>query len=159
MTDVPKGIHFGWCLGVDSSYMLSSSFFPQNHCSALKHSDFILDYISSELAENHYLGPFSPSDLEALIGPCRSSPGVIPKPGSAKFHLIQDHSFPHGDPLIPSVNLLIDTLQFDVDWGTFNDCWLLVAHAPPGTQAAVFDVEAAHRCSPSCPRTNTWSVS
>ena len=113
--DVLKGIHFSWHLGVDSSYVLSLSFFPQNHHSALEHLDFILDYISSELAENRYLGPFSPSDLEALIGPCHSSPlGVIPKPGSAKFRLIQDHSFPRGDPLIPSVNSLIDTLQFDV---------------------------------------------
>ena len=38
-----------------------------------------------------------------------------------------------------------------MDWGTFNDCWLLVAYAPPGAQAAVFDVEAAHCHSPLTP--------
>lgn len=150
--DIPNAFRFGWRLGVPDSYSLESSFLPPNHRSAFDHSDFILDYVESELAVGRYSGPFSPSDLEALIGPFRTSPlGVIPKPGSSKFRLIQDHSFPRGDPVIPSVNSLIDTSGLEVDWGTFSDCWLLVARSPPGSQVAVFDVEAAHRRSPLAP--------
>lgn len=116
---------------------------------ALEHSDFIASYIQSELQARHYSGPFLPDRLEALIGPFRTAPlGVVPKPGSSKFYLVQDHSYPRGDPSLPLLNALIDMSVFNVDWGTFSDCWLLVAKAPPGSQAAIFDVEAAHRHSP-----------
>lgn len=81
--DVPKGIHFGWRIGVPDSYSLSSTFIPPNHKSALDHPDFLLSYIESEVREKRYTGPFSPSCLEYIIGPFRSSPlGVILKPGS-----------------------------------------------------------------------------
>ena len=149
--DVPKGIRFGWRIGVPDSYTLSSTFIPPNHKSALDHIDFLLEYINSEVREGRYSGPFSPSRLEHIIGPFRTSPlGVIPKPGSSKFRLIQDHSFPRNDSF-PSINSLIDSSLFECDWGTFSDCWLRVASAPPGSQAAVFDVEAAHRRSPIAP--------
>ena len=149
--DVPKGIRFGWHIGVLDSYSLSSSFIPPNHRSALDHLDFLLDYIELEVREGHYTGPFSPSHLEQIIGPfCTSPLGVIPKPGSSKFHLIQDHSFPQDDSF-PSINSMIDSSLFECDWGTFSDCWLCVTSAPPGAQAAIFDVEAAHRCSPIAP--------
>ena len=149
--DVPKGIRYGWRIGVPDSYSLLSSFIPPNHKSALDHEDFLLDYINSEVREGRYTGPFSPSRLESIIGPFRTSPlGVIPKPGSSKFRLIQDHSFPRDDSL-PSINSMIDSSLFQCDWGTFSDCWLIVASAPPGSQAAIFDVEAAHRRSPIAP--------
>ena len=57
--DVPKGIRFGWRIGVPDSYSLSSSFIPPNHRSALDHLDFLLDYIESEVREGHYTGPLS----------------------------------------------------------------------------------------------------
>ena len=93
-TDVPEGIRFGWRIGVPDSYSLSSSYIPPNHNSALKNIDFLLDYIDTEVRKHRYSGPFSPSHLERIIGPfCTSPLGVIPKPGSSKFRLIQDHSF------------------------------------------------------------------
>lgn len=46
---------------------------------------------------------------------------------------------------------MIDSLLFECDWGTFSDCWLRVASAPPGAQAALFNVEAVHRRSPIAP--------
>ena len=149
--DVPEGIRFGWRIGVPDLYSLSSSYIPPNHNSALKNIDFLLDYIDTEVREHRYSGPFSPSRLERIIGPFRTSPlGVIPKPGSSKFRLIQDHSFPR-DGSFPSVNSMIDTSLFECGWGTFSDCWIRVATAPPGSQASVFDVEAAHRRSPIAP--------
>ena len=149
--DVPKGIHFGWRTGVPDSYSLLSSFIPPNHQSALDHLDFLLDYVESEVRKGHYTGPFSPSCLEQIIGPFRTSRlGVIPKSGSSKFCLIQDHSFPPDDSF-PLINSMIDSSLFEGDWGTFSNCWLRVASAPPGAQAAIFDIEAAHRHSPISP--------
>ncbi|KAG2157554.1 hypothetical protein DEU56DRAFT_699139, partial [Suillus clintonianus] len=63
-----------------------------NHQSAGDHPDFIASYIQSELAKGRYTGPFSPDRLEQIIGFfCTGPLGVIPKPGSSKFHLVQDH--------------------------------------------------------------------
>ena len=143
--DIPFGIHFGWHLGVPDSYCLTSCFLPPNHCLAIDHTDFILDYVQAEIKEGRYSGPFDPEFLEHHIGPFCSSPlGVIPKPDSSKFCLIQDHTFPRRDSAISFINSLIDTSFMEVEWGTFSDCWLLVTCAPPGAQCAVFDIEAAH---------------
>ena len=91
------------------------------------------------------------SRLESIIGPfCTSLLNVIPKPGLSKFCLIQDHSFPQDDSL-PSINSMINSSLFQCDWGTFSDCWLIVALAPPESQAAIFNVEVAHRHSPITP--------
>ncbi|KAF8119570.1 hypothetical protein EV363DRAFT_1196895 [Boletus edulis] len=41
-----------------------------------------------------FTGPFSPDHLEAIIDPFHTGPlGVIPKFGSSKFCLVQDHSW------------------------------------------------------------------
>jgi hypothetical protein len=150
--DVPKGIRYGWRLGVPDSFPLSCTYIPDNHKSALDHPDFIISYIHAEVSAGRYSGPFSPDRLERIIGHFRTSPlGVIPKPGTSKFRLIQDHSFPRNHNFIPSVNSAIDSSLFPCDWGTFEDCERLVTEAPPGTQVAVFDVEAAHRRSPIAP--------
>ena len=53
--------------------------------------------------------------------------------------------------LIHSVNAIIDSKQFQCMWGTFSQCYLMVANAPPGTEAAVFDVDAAFRNIPTHP--------
>jgi hypothetical protein len=156
--DVLKGIRFGWCLGVPDSFPLISSYIPNDHRSAVDQPNFIMSYIHSEVSACCYTGPFSQDCLECLIG-CfhTSSLGVIPKPGSSKFRLIQDHSFPRNHQFIPSVNSAIDSSPFPCDWGTFEDCECLVTEAPPGTQVAAFDIASAHRCSPIAPK-DQWFV-
>lgn len=152
-TDVPKGIHFGWRLSVIDSFPLNCTYIPNNHKSALEHPKFIISYIHSEVAAGRYSRPFSPDHLKCIIGYFRTSPlGVIPKLGTFKFCLIQDHSFPHNHAFISFVNSTIDSSLFPCDWGTFEDCEQLVTEAPPGTQVAIFDVEAAHRHSPIAPK-------
>jgi hypothetical protein len=69
-----------------------------------------------------------------------------------KFRATIDHSFPRTDPLITSVNSHIDSKRFQCVWGTFSACWLLVADAPQGTQAAVFGVDSAFRNIPVAPQ-------
>jgi hypothetical protein len=49
------------------------------------------------------------------------------------------------------VNDQINIKDFRCDWGTFNDVRTIVMDAPPGSQAATLDVDAAFRCCPIIP--------
>ncbi|KAF7288455.1 Reverse transcriptase domain-containing protein [Mycena indigotica] len=132
---------------------LSSSYTPANCRTALEHPNVIDEYIQTELASHRYSGPFNLSRLKAIIGPIRSSPlGVVPKAGEPdKWRMVQDFSFPYDDPEIVSINSTIDSDDFPCDWGTFSQMLLLVLDAPPGTQAATLDVDAAFRRVPIHP--------
>ncbi|KAG1842903.1 hypothetical protein C8R48DRAFT_541102, partial [Suillus tomentosus] len=62
-----------------------------NHASSLLNPSVIDAYITSEQAAGRYSTGFSPSELELLIGPFRTSPlGLVPKPNSSKFRIVQD---------------------------------------------------------------------
>jgi hypothetical protein len=50
-----------------------------------------------------------------------------------------------------SVNAVIDTTKFQCTWGTFSQCYLIVANSPAGMEAVVFDVNAAFRNVPTHP--------
>jgi hypothetical protein len=112
--DVPHGIHNGFDMGTHSAPYRTYN--PPNHSSALTHPQAILSYIHTELSLGRYTGPFSWSKLEQSIGPFRTSPlGVIPKPGTNNFRLVQDFSYPRNDPLLPSLNLEINPDDFKCD--------------------------------------------
>src|ERR1700678_864252 len=55
------------------------------------------------------------------------------------------------DPSKTSINTIIDSTKFQCAWGFFSECYLLVANAPEGTQAAVFDVDVAFQNIPTHP--------
>ncbi|KAG1765334.1 hypothetical protein EDD22DRAFT_737509, partial [Suillus occidentalis] len=62
-----------------------------NHASFLLNPSIIDSYILSEQAAGRYSIGFAPSELEHLIGPFRTSPlGLVPKPHSNKFCIVQD---------------------------------------------------------------------
>lgn len=146
--DIPSSIRNGFDMGITSTII--STFTPPNHPSALAHPEAVSKYIQKELSERRYTGPFSISRLENLIGPFRSSRlGVVDKAGSPDEHrLVQDFSFPRFHALMHSINSEIDVDAFPCEWGTFSEMVLLVMDAPPGTEAATLDVDAAfRRCS------------
>ncbi len=89
---------------------------------------------------------------------------------SGKLRTIINHSFPDKakpidlsipptttatpiimNPETTSINTALKSKKFQCQWGTFSECYLLVANAPPGSQAAVFDVESAFRNIPIHP--------
>lgn len=148
--DVPLGLQYGFKTGVSSSIL--TSLIPQNHSSALLAPHVVAQHINNELLLGRYSGPYSASQLLALIGAFRTAPlGVVPKPNSDKHRVIQDLSFPRNDPLVSSVNSEINSDDFPCEWGTFAQCYFSVARAPPGTQVAVFDVDSAYRNIPVHP--------
>lgn len=148
--DVPIGLTSGFKTGV-SSY-LTTHYIPKNHNSALSSPQVVDAHILKELELKRYSGPFSVSQLLTLIGPFRTAPlGVVPKSNSDKARVIQDLSFPRNDATHASVNSEINSDDFPCEWGSFAQCYFLVAKAPVGSQVAVFDVDSAYRNIPVHP--------
>jgi hypothetical protein len=168
LREVPKGLRDGFTVGLEN-FTLRSSFIPKNHSSASEHESFLLQKYDSEISAGRVSRGYSLAALEELMGPIRTAPiGVVAS--ADKLRVIIDHSFPDKnagvdldslprspdgklilDASTTSVNSVTDLTEFTCDWGTFSDCWLLVAEAPEGTQAAVFDVESAFRNLPLHP--------
>jgi hypothetical protein len=149
-SDVLKGICEGFDMGLSST--IHQTYIPPNHRSATDNAEAIDLYIEKERTNNRYSGPFSHDNLEQLIGPFRTLPlGTVPKAGTNELRMIQDFSFPRDDPTHNSVNTEIDSDAFPCEWGTFSEMAILVMEAPPHTQVATLDVDAAFRCVPIRP--------
>jgi hypothetical protein len=129
-----------------------------NHSSTKLNPDFINDYIAGEELAGRYSPPFSPSTLETLIGPFRTSPlGLVPKPGSAKLRMVQDLSFPRNDPSLLSVNSYIDASLFPTAWGSFINTAKMILALPEGCMLASFDISSAYRLTPILPSQQNWT--
>lgn len=157
-SDIPHGFRHGFDMGITSS--LTSTFTPPNHPSALAHPEAVSNYIIKERTAGRYTGPFSRSRLEALIGYFRSSPlGVVAKAGTIdEYRLVQDFSFPRFHEMMHSINSGINSDDFPCEWGTFSEIALIVMDAPPGTEAATLDVDAAFRLCPILPSQQPFFV-
>ena len=131
--------------------------------------DFIVTKYEEEIALGRLLHGYDPDTLFSLIGHFRTAPlTVITRNG--KRRVIVNHSFPQNkncitldnqpqnisekiifNPVHMSINTIIDSKKFQCAWGTFSECYLLVANAPHGTQAAIFDVDSAFHNIPIHP--------
>jgi hypothetical protein len=91
---VVSGIRLGFDVGVRVHPERTVT--HPNHASSGADTGFIDAYIAGECAAHRYAGPFSPDELEALVGPFITSPlGLVPKQGSSsRWRLIQDLPFP-----------------------------------------------------------------
>jgi hypothetical protein len=146
-SDVLAGIRDGFRLGYDER--LNSSYMPPNHASAANNPDPVRAYIAKEIGAGRYSAGFNPKDLDTRFH-FRTSPlGLVDKDN--KFCVVSDFSYPHNDPSQHSINSKIDTSWFKTDYDTFAECYLYVVNAPPGSQAAVYDVDAAYRRMPIAP--------
>ena len=146
-SDVPVGIRDGFRLGY--SEPLASSYIPPNHSSATNNPDVVRVYIVKEIAAGRYSPGFKVTELDSHFH-FRTSPlGVVEQEN--KFRVVSDFSFLRNNPTMHSVNSKIDYSSFKTDYATFSQCYLYVANAPPGAQAAVYDVDAAYRRMPIAP--------
>ena len=124
----------------------------KNHSSSNLDPAFIDSYILSEQLTNHYSQAYSPSELKSLIGPFHTSPlGLVPKPHSTIFRMIQDLSYPRNKPHLQSVNAGINSNDFPTKWGTFDIAAATILTLPQGCVAATFDITAAYRLMLTCP--------
>ena len=126
-------------------------YFKNNSSSNLDPA-FIDSYILSEQLANRYSQAYSPSALESLIGPfCTSLLGLVPKPHSTIFRMIQDLSYPRNEPHLQSINAGINSNDFPTEWGTFDIAAATILTLPQGCVAATFDITAAYQLTPTRP--------
>jgi len=109
---------------------LDTSFTPGNLASASPHDHIIQEYIVDELKLGRLSGPFTQKELEAKIGPFRSSPiQVVVKPGEAggpdKYRCCRNLSY-RGN-LGFSVNDDINSEEYPTRWGTASECTKIVS--------------------------------
>lgn len=129
-----------------------TSIYFSNHGSSRPDTSFISSYILGERTAGCYSEPFEPAELEAIIGPFHTLPlGLVPKPHTDTFHIIQDMLFPQNDPSLLSVNAEVNSDDFPMIWGDFESTSQLILTLPDGCQAETFNISAAYRLTPICP--------
>ena len=146
-----QSIRSGFHVGIPR---ILSTFVPFNSPSLMQFSGAFESIVQHELSCGRYIGPFSRSDLEALIGPFQSSPlSLTPKPHKPNvYRLVQNFSFPHDStPTRRSMNSFINSDDYPCTWGTFTAFALMASRLPPGSQGAVRDISEAYRLIPLHP--------
>jgi hypothetical protein len=150
---IPDGFRNSFDLHLPS---ISASQITPNHPSLVQHRDAFNSIIKKELDSGRYVGPFSRSQLHAILGDFQTSPvSIISKSGKpGRFQAIQNFSFPLSVSLQyprPSINSAVDSDDFPCTWGTFDTVCSIIRHLPPGSQAATQDVTEAYRTVPLLP--------
>lgn len=146
-----SSIRHGFRIGIPLIHTTNT---PPNAPSLYIHRDSFRSTLEHEVASARYIGPFSRSVLESLIGPFQTSPlSIIPKPHKpGAFRLIQNFSYPYTpSPSHSSINSHVNSDDYPCTWGTFNAVCFLICSLPPGSQAAVRDVAEAYRIIPLHP--------
>jgi len=144
-----EGIMHGFHLGIPT---ILQTYTPNNHPSISLYRDAYVENISKAFQSDRYFGPYSRSEVEALIGPFQSSPlSLVPKSGKpGKFRAVHDFSYPHSSSTsTPSINSSINADDYPCTWGTFEAVCLVISRLPPESQGSVRDVAAAYRTIPA----------
>jgi hypothetical protein len=148
--DIPTGLTQGFRLG--ASHLLTHTFTPPNHSSALDQPDIVDAHILSELSLGRYSGPFERSTLFSLIGHFCSAPlGVVSKSTPGEYRIIQDFSYPQNHADTTSVNAEINVDKFPCLWSFFDDVAQALLSGSPDSQAATLDVHSAYHRMPIHP--------
>jgi hypothetical protein len=166
--DIPEGLRTGFLVGLER-FSLASTFIPDNHYTSEEDEKFVISKYAEEIELGRISHGYDPDYLFSIIGHFRTAPLAVIEQSFGKRRVIVNHSFPHNksinlndlpldtsenyilDPTTTSINVVIDSKKFQCAWGSFSECYLLVADAPRGTQAAIFDVDAAFRNIPTHP--------
>ncbi|CAK5263722.1 unnamed protein product [Mycena citricolor] len=150
--DIPDSIRHGFTHGITNDTPLERSFIPNNLASAIEHPEIINTYLENEINNGHISKGYELHELEKMVGFIRCSPvGCIQRdPPNGKWRMFNHHSYPRNSSFT-SINATINKLDFPCSWGSFNDCSHIVAKAPSGAQASVFDVKSAFRIIPTRP--------
>jgi hypothetical protein len=158
--DIPVGLQEGFCCGLESFLLSCTSILP-NHYTSEEDEEFVV----AKYAEGIELGRLSHGyDLDmlfSLIGYFHTAPLAVIDQGNGKCRVIVNHSYlknkhsldldaallePTGkiiiNPTTTSIDTIINSTKFQCGWGSFSECYFLVADAPEGSQAAVFDVDS-----------------
>ena len=167
--DILVGLREGFHCGLEN-FSLSCTFTPPNHYTSKEDEEFIIMKYAEEIELGRISHGYNPDTLFSLIGHYRTAPLAVIEQAPGKRCVIVNHSYPKNgqlldldnlprttegkyviDPTRTSINTVTDSKKFQCTWGSFAECYLLVADAPIGSEAAVFDVDAAFRNIPTHP--------
>jgi len=167
--DILVGLQEGFLCGLEK-ISLACTFTPPNHFTSQEDEDFVVSKYAEEIALGRLSHGYNPDTLFSLIGHFHMAPLTVIDQGSGKHCVIVNHSFPSSkhcidldsalhdlsmkyviNPMHMSINTIINSKKFQCMWGSFSECYLLVADAPVGTQAAVFNINAAFHNIPIHP--------
>jgi hypothetical protein len=167
--DVPEGLWQGFLCGLEN-FSLASTFIPENHYTSPADENFVISKYAEEIKLGRMSHGYKPDHLFSLIRHFRTAPLAVIEQSPGKSRVIVNHSYPQNkncidldnipldssrkkilDPTTTSINTVVDSKKFQCTWGSFSECYLLVADAPEGTQAAIFDVDAAFQNVPTHP--------
>ncbi|CDO76109.1 hypothetical protein BN946_scf184876.g2 [Trametes cinnabarina] len=139
---------------------LTRTFTPDNHKGGKENMEFIIAYTTEQVREGHMTGPYSRERVQDILGShFRSSPLAVVEKNShepGKLRLIQNCSYE--DEFRTSVNSMIMAEDFPTRWGTAAEVAEIIASAPPGTQMATLNVDAAFRRIPIHPAHKPYLV-
>ncbi|EHS63726.1 uncharacterized protein PGTG_21802 [Puccinia graminis f. sp. tritici CRL 75-36-700-3] len=150
--DVLLGFRNGFDQGIPTHKIQGMPWFtPDNHLSARLAEDKIRDSMKKELAANRMFGPFTIEEVKSKFQFFRTSPLGAVVNGDSYVRPINDLSFPHGDPLIPSVNSFVNKHDFETTWDDFNEVSSFFKLSEGPLLLALFDWEKAYRQIPTHP--------
>ncbi|XP_027136074.1 uncharacterized protein LOC113746034 [Larimichthys crocea] len=124
-----------------------SSFSCHNLQSAISDPDTVDRLLAKEVTETFMIGPFSSPPFPSF----RISPiGIATRKYSGKKRLIIDLSSPHGST-VPSINSLIPSPDFSMQYSTINHAISLIRAAGRGAWLAKADITSAFKVLPIHP--------
>ena len=148
--NIPRYIQHGADTGIPK---IAQTYIPLNNPSTYALPITFKEIITWEFDKGRYSGPFSRVEVEERISPFQTSPlSMVPKAGKpGKFRLIQNLSLPRNNPVIHSINHVLDSDTFPCTWGTFSTICTLLNNLPLGSQGACRDVAEAYCIIPLAP--------
>ena len=163
------GLRQGFYCGLEN-FLLSCTSVPCNHYVLQEDEEFVITKYDKEIELGRLSHGYEPDTPFSLIGHFCTAPLAVIDQGGHKHCVIVNHSYPKNkhcidsknlphdaskkyiiNPTETSINMIIDSKKFQCAWGSFLECYLLVADVPEGTQAAVFNVNSAFKNIPTHP--------
>lgn len=147
--DLVNGFH----IGLPSHTPFSTSIIPPPRSSRL--DPIIEKDLLDERQAGRMLGPFSLEEIRQFYGnlfavaPLHAKEKTNPDGSVRGYRIIRDISWPGQDGF--SVNDLLNTDDIPPEGGSPQAVANIIATAPPGLQAATFDIESAYRTIPIWP--------
>jgi hypothetical protein len=150
-SDVIHGLQFGFDQGIPNHDLGPSIpyFTPPNHQSALLAQEKIESSISKEVEAGRMYGPYTHEQLMKKYKFFRSNPLGAVVNGDGSVRPINDLSFPHNNPQIPSVNSFVDKLDYVTTWDDFERVSRFLRNQETPILLALFDWEKAYRQIPT----------
>lgn len=149
---ITEGFKNGFCLGIPQHQIEGMKWYtPQNHKSAMQARQSIEQTLRKEKEAGRMVGPFTHEEVYKNLGFFRTNPMGGAINGDGSIRMVNDLSHPKKEKGIPSVNSLVDKLNYETFWDDFDTVALFFQENPGPWECAIFDWQKAYRQLPGHP--------